>query len=275
MKASVRLSGTTVCYPLGVSPAFTLDRALSGISRAGFRYVELVAIPDYCPHIEPGEMADEDIDGLKDQLTQHGLTPIALSVAADLTTRAGASRLAQTCRVANRLDVRTVVTNIEETEDASGAEQFMKLVPEIIAEAEQYDVCVALEIHGGLIGTGVEGARLLDEIDSPRIKLTYDMANVVYYSGVLPEADLSEMGDAIGRHIGHVHLKDKANHQLSDYDFPPFGTGVLDINRVVELLLAGGYSGDMTLEVELDGKPASPEIVDDAISESLQYVQAS
>jgi L-ribulose-5-phosphate 3-epimerase len=219
-------------------------------------------------------MNDEDIDRLNDRLTTYGLTPIALSVAADLTTAEGVSLLAHTCRVANRLDVRTVVANIEETGDASGARRFMGFVPAIIAEAERYDVCIALEIHGGLIDTGLQGARLLDEIGSPRIKMTYDMANVVYYSGILPEKDLLSMGDAIGTHIGHVHLKDKANLQTRDYDFPAFGRGVLNVRKVAELLRTGGYVGPMTLEVELDGAPATPELVDEAIFESYEYVQS-
>jgi L-ribulose-5-phosphate 3-epimerase len=273
MNAEVPLSGTTVCYPLSVSPAFTLERALEGFSRVGLRFVELVAIPDYCPHLVPNQMVETDIKKTKDLLAQYGLIPIALNVAADLTTEPGIAFLGHAARVASALGIRTVVTAIEQTEEEGNAARFMNFLPRIIAQAETYDVCIALETHGGLIGTGVQGVQLLEKIGSERLKLTYDMANVVYYAGIRPEQDLLEMGKQIGRYTAHVHLKDKANLQLRDYNFPAFGRGVLDFRRVIQLLRAGNYRGPMTLEVELDGQPSSPEIVDEAILESYRYLQ--
>jgi sugar phosphate isomerase/epimerase len=81
------------------------------------------------------------------------------------------------------------------------------------------------------------------------------------------------MGDDIGRYVAHVHLKDKANMKLREYNFPVFGTGILDFNAVLHLLSEGGYRGPMTLEVELDGQPATPELVDEALAQSCAYLQ--
>jgi sugar phosphate isomerase/epimerase len=130
-----------------------------------------------------------------------------------------------------------------------------------------------LETHGGLINNGVEGAALLRRLGAPALKLTYDMANVVYYGGVLPQEDLAQMGEDIGRFVGHVHLKDKANRKLREYQFPVFGAGILDFSAVLELLNRGGYRGAMAVEVELDGAPQTPEIVDSALVQSLAYLE--
>lgn len=266
------LGCTTVCYPLSVSSSFTLERALQGFASAGLHLAEIVAIPGYCEHLMPQSMGAEEIEQVRQLLKKHDLLPAVINVAADLTTTEGVAFLGEAARIAHALGVSTIVTGIEQTGTPEGEARFWELLPSIIVLAEQYDVVVALEIHGGLVNTGVQGVALLKEIGSERLKLTYDMANVVYYAGILPEDDLRQMGHDIGRYIAHVHLKDKANMQMRDYDFPPFGTGILDFRSVLELLYEGGYRGTMTLEVELDGQPTNLEIVDRALAQSCDYL---
>ena len=267
------LCSTTVCYPLSVSPSFSLARALESMARCGLSQVEIVAIPGYCPHIEPDRMNEQDVTALRALLDSHGLTAVAVNVAADLTTESGVAYLVETMRVAQALDVRTVVSHIEQAEDEAGAVRFENNVAEIARQAESHDVVVALETHGGLISTGQQGVSLLKRLGAERIKLTYDMANVVFYGGVRPEEDLAPLGADIGRYVAHVHLKDKANMQLRDYNFPTFGQGILDFGAVLNLLHAGGYRGPYSLEVELDGQPATPELVDASLAASKDYLQ--
>lgn len=273
MIAQPLLSSTTVCYPLSVSPRFTLERALQGFSHVGLRFAEIVAIPGYCEHLKPAEMGDQEIENVKQLLKKYDLTPNVINVAANLTTETGVEFLGQAMRVARALGVDRIVTNLDQTETETGAARFMKLVPNIISIARQYNTVIAFETHGGLITTGAGGVKLLKEIGSEWFKLTYDMANVVYCAGILPEEDLAQLGHDIGRFIAHVHLKDKSNMKLRDYNFPAFGTGILDFRAVLNLLFEGGYRGAMTLEVELDGKPETPELVDEALAHSFEYLQ--
>lgn len=267
------LSSTTVCYPLSVSSAFTLERALRGFASSGIHLAELVVIPGYCEHLQPDKMGASEIKEVQELLARYEMLPIVLNVAADLTTRPGVVFLGHAMRVAQALGIRTVVTGVEQTETPEGAARFMQLVPDIVAIAERYGITLALETHGGLVTTGTFGVLLLKEIGSEQIKLTYDMANIVYYAGTLPVDDLSQMGADIGRYLAHVHLKDKANMQIKDYDFPPFGTGILDFAPVLRLLYEGGYRGAMTLEVELDGHPETPELVDEVLRQSYLYLE--
>jgi sugar phosphate isomerase/epimerase len=267
------LCGTTVCYPLSVSPLFTLSRALEGLSRVGLRYVEIAAIPDYCDHLPFDRVGDRELDNIRHLLESNRLTAIAVSASADLTTETGIASLDHAMSAARALDVHTIVTNIQQTETAEGATRFHMLLPNVLALAEKHDVVVALEVHGGLVCTGTQGAALVDGINSDRLKLTYDMANVVTYGGVLPEEDLRQMGKDVGRVVAHVHLKDRANLDRQDRTSVAFGTGVLDFESTLRLLHDGGYQGPMTLEVELDHKPKSPEVVDEALLRSYEYLE--
>ena len=87
---------------------------------------------------------------------------------------------------------------------------------------------LALETHGGLLSTGQQGAGLLKRLGPDKIFLTYDMANVVFHGGVRPQVELARLGANIGHDIAHVHLKNKANVQLRDSNFPTLGRGILD-----------------------------------------------
>lgn len=273
MKFHQSLCGTTVCYPLSVAPSFTLERALEGIAHVGLRAVELVAIPGYCEHLPLDRMGRGEVAALDALLRRYGLTPVAINVAANLTSGPGVDYLGQALRVAADLGVSTVVTHIEQTAEPAGEAAFLANLPQILDLAERSGAVIALETHGGLINDGVDGAALLRRLDAPFLKLTYDMANVVYYGGVLPEEDLAQMSSDIGRYIGHVHLKDKANRTLHEYRFPVFGEGILNFARVLQLLDEGGYRGSMAVEVELDGAPETPEIVDEALARSLAYLE--
>jgi sugar phosphate isomerase/epimerase len=273
MDSTISLGATTVCYPLSVDPVFTLDRALQGISSVGLKYVELVAIPGYCAHLTPESMGSGEISEVKSRLRQYDLEVSAVNVTADLTRSRGVRLLRETMRVARALETRTIVTHVEHTKTRRGAARFRKLLPEIIDLANRYDVIIALETHGGLVTTGTQGLTLLKEVDSSRLRMTYDMANVVYYGGIRPEEDLSQMGGDIYAHVQHVHLKDKATMTPGEYDFPRFGEGILNFNAVLRHLESGGYQGHMSLEVELDGAPESPDSVDAALLHSYRYLQ--
>ena len=63
---------------------YGLDEALAGIAAAGFRGVELSAVPGWTQHL--------DLSGTEEirrTLARHGLTAVSLSAHSDLTTREG------------------------------------------------------------------------------------------------------------------------------------------------------------------------------------------
>ncbi len=265
--------GTTVCYPRSMGPSFTFDRALRGISGVGLRKVEVVSIDDYCLHV-PLEIADDvsAAEAVRAQMEVCALEPVVLNLNANLTTRQGVDRLLLACRAAQRLGISIVVTGVEETADVAAADAFFRFVDCIVEGLEGTGVRLGLETHGGLATTGEQAVRLVKQIGCRQIGITYDTANVVYWGGIAPETDLERILDDLPELLLHVHLKDKASWARGEYDFPVFGQGVLNLPRVLELLAAINYKGPLSVEVELDGHPSSPEQVDEALETSLAFL---
>ncbi|MCW2780697.1 MAG: hypothetical protein JWR35_1146 [Marmoricola sp.] len=269
------LCGTTSTYPIDFSSDYTLERALHGIHQAGLTHVEIAAFKGYCEHIALDRF-DEHVAGeVASMLKRFELTPMTLSVSTDLTGRAGVSDLARAADVASALGIPVIITSIQETAD--DPETTLPLFYDRVAEIDQilssHDLTLALETHRGYINTGVRGVEVLEHINLPRFKLNYDMANVFNRGGAVPEQDLAAMGpDAIAKHIGHVHLKDKSNWVMGDRTFPTFGTGILDFGAVLDALSTGGYTGAMTLEVELHGVGGLDNL-DRSLIASCEYLE--
>jgi L-ribulose-5-phosphate 3-epimerase len=265
--------GTTVCYPASLGPSFALPRALAGIRGAGLDSVELVSVPEYCEHLMPESMSDSEAMALRDDIVAAGLTPVIVNLAADLTSDAGIRRLTEGLRVAGALGARTLVTHVEHIETLEHEQAFVARIDEIAAAAERYDVRIGLETHGGPCSTGKEAVAFVKRLGSPYLGITYDTANVIYYAGVSPEEDLAGIADDIGEHVFHFHLKDKATFRMQEYDFPAFGQGIVDLGELLSTIERAGYEGTITLEVELDGYPATPELVDEALATSTRHLK--
>ena len=267
-----RLVGSTICYPASVDPAFDLERSLAGLHAVGFEQVELFGIDGYCEHVDLDDVGPAAAERLRRQLERHSLTPVALNFATKLDTDEGVAHFGRAAELAERLGARVVVANVESVSTPETEQAFFERVPAIVASAKRQGVVLALETHGGLVSTMADGADLVDRVGSEHVKVAYDMANVVKYGRTVPDRDLRDHLARIADTIGYVHLKDKAD--LSDrYDYPPFGDGILDFPTVLELLEQGGYRGLLAVEVELDGRPASPEVVDEALHRSLAYLE--
>lgn len=274
LTAKGKLSGTTVCYPTVQGGGFTLHRALEGLRWAGLRYVELVSVPGYCEHFMPEAMDTAAAVALRSQVEAVGLVPVVANIAADLTTDAGVDRLVKSIALAPAIGIDVLVSHIEQTETAEGAKAFFRRIAKVAEAAEHHSVRIALETHGGLCTTGRQSIDLVKQLGSSQLGVAYDTANVIYWGGVSPETDLASIADEISDRVFHFHLKDKANMTLREYMFPAFGEGVVDFHRVLSVIAQSGYRGFMSLEVELNGYPESPELVDLAIRSSREYVEA-
>jgi L-ribulose-5-phosphate 3-epimerase len=268
-----RLCGTTVCYPTVQGDGFSLQRALDGIKAAGINYVELVSVPNYCEHFMPEHMSAKDAQELRWRVEAGGLIPVVANIAADLTTDAGVERLIKSLTLAPAMGIKTVVTHVEQTETEEGARAFFARVHRIVEATEKLQVRLALETHGGLCTTGADAINLVKRLGSAQVGVAYDSANVIYWGGVRPEDDLAAIADDIAPHVFHFHLKDKANMTTREYLFPSFGEGIVDFRQLMSMIAKSTYPGYLTLEVELDGYPSTPGLVDLAIGASRSHLE--
>jgi L-ribulose-5-phosphate 3-epimerase len=238
----------------GGYPGSGLDRVLLGLSRAGFRSVELFAIPGPDPRIPVERMSADDVAALRRTLAAHGLEPVSVSAHSDLAAPEGVRSFMARIAFAQALGVGIVNTGTTHGDSREETERFFLNMEEIIPFAQGLGVRIALETHGGLTGTAQDCLRTLDRLGSDQVGINYDTANVIYYRGVRPEEDIG----TIAPRIIHVHLKDKRGGRLVE-DFPPLGQGTIDFAAVIAVLRKADYRGPISAEVELRAPSAEDE----------------
>lgn len=102
------------------------------------------------------------------------------------------------------------------------------------------DVTFVFENHDGASSNPDVCGALLEDVNLPNVRLTFDAINFEH-RGVRTMDALKRLQPL----IGHVHLK--------GYDgehFCEFGQGTVDLHPALEALIGGGYRGAFTVEYE-------------------------
>lgn len=160
-----------------------LERALKGIHEAGFRLVEIAAIPGHCAHIDPDNYTEKDVLWVYSLLQKYSMRAISISGHMDLTTDDSVARFKSRIDMANDLGLKYINTGTGEAESEESINRFYKNIERIADYAEKKGVIVALETHGGLTGSSSECIKTLANVKSDNIRINYDTANVIYYRG--------------------------------------------------------------------------------------------
>ncbi len=118
---------------------------------------------------------------------------------------------------------------------------------EAVEITRPWGVTLAFEPEvNNVIDSAKKARRLLDEIGSPRLKVTMDAANL-FHAGEL--AHMSEVLDQafalVGKDIVMAHAKDVSHD--GDAGHEPAGHGKLDYDRYLSLLHAYGFKGPLLL----------------------------
>jgi hexulose-6-phosphate isomerase len=118
----------------------------------------------------------------------------------------------------------------------SQRERVMAILERVLPFAETS----AIELHLETSLLPAEFARLLGEINSPFVKVNYDLGN----SSSLGY-DPAEEFAAYGHRVGSIHIKDR----LRGGGTVPLGQGDADFPRLFEAIRENAYSGDYILQV--------------------------
>jgi L-ribulose-5-phosphate 3-epimerase len=245
---------------------YGFDEALDGIARAGYKGVELSAVPGWTEHVTLN-----GTDEVRRKLADRGLTAVSLSAHSDLTTREGLEHGIRGVRWAAEFGIPVVNTAVGGHQSADENEAaFLANIGELADAAEEVGVVVALEIHGDIMASSDVTLPLLEKIGRDSVKVNYDTANVEFYSGELAVDDLPK----IVPHLAHVHLKDTTGGK-GNWNFPAVGEGTIDFARVLEILREGGYDGPYSVELEFTGEPWPPlEEVDRSMRASYEHLRS-
>jgi L-ribulose-5-phosphate 3-epimerase len=262
-----------------------LERALDGIARAGFPAVELGCVCGYCEHVRPEAMTPAEMDRLADQVARFGLGIASIAGHVDLefpllgkgpeVAREGFARLRSRIELASRLGVGIVNTGVGVAQDPGELEGFYRAFDALLADADARGVKIGLESHAGLTETAVASLALCHRTGRPNLGINYDAANVRFYTGGDPAADLESCAGELGDWLIHVHIKDHAGRQ-GEWNFPPLGQGNIDFPRLAALFRQIGFRGPYSLEIEFQGPDStdpSPEIIDQGVADSYQFMR--
>ena len=251
---------------------YSLERALEGISKAGFRNIELGA-NDHCSHVSGETVTDSAIKQLQRGLADYGLQIVSLSSHVNLAGRTREDGFRQVRRLksgidlAKKLGCKYVITGPGEVETDEQTGRFFENIRATIDYCEREDIIIGLETHGKLTATAEACREVLSRLHSKHIGINYDTANVIYYGGVRPEEDVVKIADK----VVHVHAKDHIGGK-GEYDFPAIGDGDIDFRAVFSALRTVDYGGPYSVEVEFRGPCTvdGPEIVDEALGKSFR-----
>lgn len=260
-----------------------LETALQGIGEAGFRHVELAAMPGYCDHLVlPGESESETVARAERVLRDAGLNLISLSAHIDLVPAppghlpgfAAAEALQillARVRLAGALGASVVNTQGANPSSPVDEEAFLSRL-EIVAEvAQRCGVVLALEVADGLTASADSIQALMPKLRGAPVAINYDTGNLPFYSGLDP---LREYGP-VHEFVAHIHLKDHLGG-VGDYNFPALGEGELDLAGFVALVKRLGYAGPLSAEIEFRHPTERPaaEVVTRAARTSLDAMRA-
>jgi L-ribulose-5-phosphate 3-epimerase len=257
-----RLAGHTNTYH-----TYGFEEALEGIASAGYKHVELTAVPGWTEHVD----LDAPPTEVRALLQRYGLEAVSLSGHSDLTTREGVEHGIKAVRWAADYGLPIVNTAVGGHQSADENEAaFLGNIGEVADAAENAGVVVALEIHGDIMASSDVTIPLLEKIGRSSIRVNYDTANVEFYSGERAVDDLPK----IVPYLAHVHLKDTTGGE-GNWNFPALGSGTVDFARILTILGEAGYAGPYSVELEFQGEPWPPLAeVTDAMRRSREHLNA-
>jgi L-ribulose-5-phosphate 3-epimerase len=254
--------------------SYSFEEALAGIAGAGFTSVELSSVPGWTEHVSR-DATDADLEHVRQQVEQAGLTAISMSGHSDLASDDGIAAFRQALRIAQQLGIPYVTTSTGGHDDSSQGSvedqrrEFLERFAPLADEAVEAGIAICIETHGGLSSTGAQAAELVEAIGKPNVGINYDTANVIYYGDVRPEEDIK----AAAKYVNHLHLKDKAGGD-KEWNFPAIGTGNVDFVPVFKALEEAGFAGPVSVEIEFQGEPWPPLAeVNQAMVTSLAFIR--
>jgi len=251
---------------------FSIEEAIDGINAAGFHYTELTATKGWTEHVFP-TMSFNYLNSVKDRLKAAGVKPFSMSGHTNLMDKERIGDFINNMRLAQFFGCDFIVSSIGEAHlkdqaVASNAE-VARHIRDLLPALEDYNLTLVLENHGEH-STGRVIKEIVDLVDSPRVLVNYDTANVLYFADINP---LDDMPTCIDK-IGHMHIKDKAGgHQ--EWNFPALGKGYVDFPALFAMLDQAGNSCPLSIEIEFTkAGPKDLAEVNAAVRDSYTYLKS-
>jgi len=260
----------------------TLDRALQGVSEAGYEYVELVAVaplPPWHPYgimdvAPPEKLSDSDISILKKKISDYGLQVSSISGHVDLygetpeLSDLALWALKKRIVLAKGLGASIVNTYSFWGKTEEQVNRFYGSMKDVAKCCAANNITVAVEPIGV---AGEHLLKMMNRIKSRYVGVNYDPACQRMFLGL--EFNLKDDLAKIANHVVHFHVCDHIKGNA--FYNPAVGDGVIDFKALFDTLKEVDYKGPYSVEVEFDQVGLEPlETIDQAVKKSREYVEA-
>lgn len=253
---------------------YSIEYALEGIARAGFHYVELTATKGWTEHVFPDQSFERLVE-VKNKMKDLDLHPFAMSGHVNLMDPERIPDFIMNMELAAFFGCEYIVSSIGEAhiEDKAHAtnEEVAQAAKGFVPYLEERDMKLVLEVHGDH-GTGRVLKEIVEMVDSPRVMINYDTANVIFFGDV--DVDMEEDLEFSMDKIGYLHLKDKGGG-IKEWNFPALGKGYVDFPMVFEKLERTKNKSPFSIEIEFTDKgPKDLDEINRAVKDSYDYLKA-
>ncbi len=156
---------------------------------------------------------------------------------------------------------------------ANGLKYVLEGIEACLAEAEKYNIVLALENHGDLPGLSYEIKAILDHFNSPYLKCMFDCANFVGYSMFETEDPLHAY-EVLKNDIVHCHVKDfgKAFGAMSEERNAPYPAGAGGLVPIRQLAACFKRDNiDVYWSLEYEAAWQVPEL--EGVKQSFKYLK--
>lgn len=264
---------------------YDLSVAVQALAELDIKYVEFAFIKGYSDGLSESSFSPQSAKYLNDLIDSYGLKMAALAAHLDLGMQDSVEAFKKRMDFAAVLGVSIILSNASTRQNRAN---FLRNIEKLAVYAESLNLTIGLENPGdganNLIGTGQEGAKLIEEIDSPFIRLNYDVGNTYSYSKgrTRPEVDIAYAYP----YAIHFHFKDTRS-DADGWIFTEIGNGVINYKKVIQFMKGQPEQLPIGLEMPLSvrrdkdfnpqKKAAPPSLADikKAVKRSYEYTAAA
>ena len=254
------------CMTLPYS-AFPLERALTGIKDAGYKFVAWGITHEKKPMM-PADAPPERAKELGKRCRDLGLEPVMMFSNIYPEHKDGLEVLTQKLKQAAAAGIGQVLTfgHTKGGNRALWIDRFKKLGP----IARDLGVLLVVKQHGGETGTGEACAEITREVNDPGVRVNFDAGNVMDYLNLDPIPDLKSCAGEVRSFC----IKDHRNWP-KDEDCGP-GLGEIDHYKLLHPVAFTGLTMPLCCEnisAPLVPRPSTPEGVDALAKRAREFLE--
>lgn len=231
-----------------------IEEALPLIAAAGYKNIELNAMPTWSPHLSFFEEDETRLPRMRALLDQYGITMIAMCLCPDLAVLDDKMRLryvdycARAMRFGQALGCKIGSLYFSGNMLLSTAKQKRALKDSLTRlndVCEETGVDLAVEVHhGNFVNSTLHAINMLGEFNLAHVGYLYCLAHVATYCN----EDIFRSLEIAKDSITHIHISDTPLSIENHKHLMP-GNGKLDIPGFVHAVKKMGYDKTLTLQL--------------------------